>query len=234
MKKSNDKTESKSIQTQYNVMHDTYSDNIFQDEVSNTVFHKAIGFDLKGKNILDVGCGDAFDMIALSKRGAKIHGIDPSVEFLKKAQENNPTGIFTEGVGEKLPYGNSAFDVITSKWAMQTSTDVPKVLSEMARVLKKDGMLVFLTKHPFLQFLQKIRDNGHGSNYFEQKVVTSNIYSGKIKLHEPSHTMGEYFNNDFYSNFEVMSYFEGYDFPASEQLNGDTFPTFMVVVAKRK
>lgn len=234
MKNNNDKTGNQSIQKQYNAMHNTYSENMFQDEISNAAFQKAINFELNGKNLLDVGCGDALDLIALSQKGAKVHGIDPSIEFLKKAQVNNPSGIFTEGIGENLPYGNAMFDIVTSKWAMQTSTDVPKILSEIARVLKKDGMLVFLTKHPFLQFLQKIRDNGHGSNYFKQKVVTSNIYSGKIKLFEPSHTMGEYFNSDFYSNFEVLNYFEGYDFPTSEQLNGDIFPTFMIVVARKK
>jgi ubiquinone/menaquinone biosynthesis C-methylase UbiE len=231
MKKRNSK---QTIKTQYNNFHEVYTDNFSEDKISNAFFHKSIDFNLEGKNLLDIGCGDAVDLSILSQKGAKVYGLDPSIEFLKKAQSNNPEGIFTEGVGEKIPFKDATFDVVTSKWAMQTSTNVPKVLSEMARVLKKDGMLVFLTKHPFLQFLQKIRDNGHGVDYYKQQVVTSNIYSGKIKLHEPSHTMGEYFNQEFYSNFEVLSYHEGSDFPASEQLNGDVYPTYMIIVARKK
>ena len=222
------------IKTQYNALHETYTNNFSEDEISNSVFHKSFTFDIKNKKLLDVGCGDAVDLKIFSEKGAQVYGIDPSVEFLKKAKVNNPTGSFTKGVGEALPFPDNTFDIVTSKWAMQTSTDVPKVLSEMGRVLKSGGMLVYLTKHPFLQFLQKIRDNGHGADYYKQKVVTSNIYSGKITLKEPSHTMQEYFNGEFFSCFEILSYFEGTDFPASEQLNGDIYPTYMVVVAKKK
>lgn len=222
------------IKEQYNSFHDIYTKNFTDDEVSNTLFHKTIDFDLNKKKVLDVGCGDGVDLAILSKQGVQVFGIDPSKEFIKKAQENNPTGFFKEGVGENIPFEDEMFDVVISKWAMQTSTDVPAVLKEMARVTKKGSMLVFLSKHPMIQFLQKIRDNGHGVNYYEQKIVTSNIYSGKIALKEPSHTIGEYLNHDFFRNFEIIDYQEGTDFPASEQLNGDIYPTFFIIKARRK
>jgi len=223
------------IKKQYNNFHSKYSENLEeQNELSNKLFHEIINFDLKNKKLLDVGCGDGSDLAILAKAGAKVFGIDPSIEFLKKAQDNNPTGIFKEGVGENLPAENASFDVVVSKWAMQTSTDVPKVLSEMARVLKKGGMMIFLSKHPWMQWMEKVRDYGHGVDYYEQKIVTSNIYGGKIFLKEPSHTIGEYFNTDFFKNFEVLDYQEGTDFPASEQLNGDIYPTFFIVKARRK
>lgn len=222
------------IKKQYNNFHDVYIENFADDEVSNSLFHKTVDFNLHGKKVLDVGCGDGKDLAIFSKKSAIVFGIDPSIEFIKKAQKNNPTGIFKEAIGESLPFENAAFDVVVSKWAMQTSTNVPKVLSEMARVLKKDGMLVFLAKHPILQFLQKIRDYGHGVDYYQQQITTSKIYSGKITLKEPSHTIGEYFNPEFFKNFEVMDYVEGTDFPASTQINGDTYPTFFIVKARRK
>ncbi len=222
------------VKEQYNDFHTTYTENFSQDGMSNDLFHKTIDFKLKGKKILDVGCGDGVDLAILGKQGAQVFGVDPSKEFIRKAQENNPTGIFKEGVGEDIPCEDNMFDVVVSKWAMQTSADVPTVLKEMARVLKKDGMLIFLSKHPMIQFLQKIRDNGHGVSYYEQKIVTSNIYNGKIALKEPTHTIGEYFNSEFFKNFEILDYREGTEFPASEQLNGDIYPTFFIVKAKRK
>lgn len=222
------------IKKQYNNFHEVYTENFSDDEISNSFFHSKIDFDLKDKKLLDVGCGDGTDLAILGKRGARVFGVDPSSEFIKKAQENNPTGIFKEGVGENIPAEDESFDVVVSKWAIQTSENVPKVLSEIARVLKKGGDMVFLTKHPFIQYLQKIRDYGHGADYYEQKIVTSNIYSGKIVLKEPSHTIGEYFNSEFFKNFEVIEYQEGTDFPASEQLHGDIYPTFFLVKAKKK
>ncbi len=222
------------IKKQYNSFHKVYTENFSQDEVSNNLFHKTIDFNLSGKKVLDIGCGDGIDLALLGNRGAQVFGIDPSIEFIKKAQVNNPSGVFKEGVGEAIPCEDRMFDVVISKWAMQTSTNVPKILSEMARVTKKNGMLVILSKHPVIQFLQKIRDNGHGANYYEQKIVTSNIYSGKIALKEPSHTIGEYLNSEFFKDFEIIDYQEGTDFPASEQLNGDVYPTFFIVKARRK
>ena len=223
------------IKKQYNNFHEVYSNNIAQDEVSNNLFREKLqGIDFSGKKVLDIGCGDGIDLAVLGERGAQVFGIDPSSEFLKKAQENNPSGIFKEGVGENIPCEDSMFDVVVSKWAMQTSTNVPEILREITRVMKKDGTLVFLSKHPVIQFLQKIRDSGHGVDYYEQKIVTSNIYSGTIVLKEPSHTIGEYLNAEFFKNFEILDYQEGTDFPASEQINGDVYPTFFMVHARRK
>lgn len=139
-----------------------------------------------------------------------------------------------QGVGEELPFTDKKFDGVVSKWAIQTSFDVPQLLREATRVLKVGGMLVFLTKHPMMQWKEKVRDNGHPSDYFKQSIVTSNIYDGTIVLKEPSHTMGEYLSPEFLSNFELLSYQEYSEFPASEQIDGDTFPTFFIVVARRK
>ncbi len=223
------------IKEQYNNFHQVYSENFdIENEKSNRMFHDYFSFELKNKKLLDVGCGDGVDLKKLSIRGAKIHGIDPSKEFIKAAQTNNPLGLFTEGVGEKLPFPENYFDVVTSKWAMQTSPDVLKVLEEMARVLKKGGKLIYLSKHPLIQWHEKIRDYGHGSNYYQQMIVTSNIYDNKIILKEPSHTLGEYLNADFLKNFEIINYIEDTDFPASEQINGDTYPTFFIVEAIKK
>lgn len=222
------------IKTQYNNFHDLYTENFADDEVSNFLFHETVDFDLTNKKILDIGCGDGKDLMILSKKSNQIFGIDPSIEFLKKAQKNNPSGVFKEAIGENIPFDDETFDVVVSKWAIQTSTDVPSVLSEMARVIKKDGTLVFLSKHPLLQFLQKIRDYGHGVDYYKQQITTSKIYSGTITLKEPSHTIGEYFNAEFLKNFEILDYKEGTDFPASTQINGDIYPTFFIVKARKK
>jgi ubiquinone/menaquinone biosynthesis C-methylase UbiE len=223
------------IKEQYNNFYQIYSENFdLENEKSNRMFHDCFKFELKNKKLLDIGCGNGADLKKLAIQGAKLHGIDPSNEFIKVAQTKNPLGLFTEGVGEKLPFPDNYFDVVTSKWAIQTSPDVPKVLEEMARVLKTGGKLIYLSKHPIIQWHEKIRDYGHGANYYQQMIVTSNIYNNKIVLKEPSHTLGEYFNADFLKNFQITNFIEDTDFPASEQINGDTYPTFFIVEALKK
>lgn len=223
------------VKKQYNDFHQTYSQKLdVQNEVSNTLYYKSLDFELNGKTVLDIGCGDGTDLKQLSSKGAIVYGIDPSEEFIKKAQINNPPGTFVNGVGESLPFEDNAFDIVVSKWAIQTSTNVPGILSEAARVLKPGGKLLYLTKHPWMQWLEKVRDYGHGVDYYEQKIVTSNIYDGAIQLKEPSHTLGEYLNKDFFDQFELIDYQEATEFPASEQINGDVYPTFFIIKARKK
>jgi ubiquinone/menaquinone biosynthesis C-methylase UbiE len=222
------------ITTQYNDFHGVYSENIHQDNKSNAVFYDQIDFELENKKLLDIGCGDGTDLAYFAQKNAVIYGLDPSAEFISKAKDQNPTGHFVEAKGECMPFEDNSFDIVISKWALQTSPDVKQILIEAARVLKPGGTLLFLSKHPWIQQMQKMRDYGDNADYYERKVVTSNIFSGMIVLKEPSHTISDYFNMEFYSNFEVLDYREGTDFPASEQLTGMVYPTFFVVKAKKK
>ncbi len=223
------------IAEQYDQCHVVYNQNREeQDLAGNAVFYKAIDFDLSGKHLLDVGCGSGADLKILAEGNPVIYGIDPSEEFLNTARLNNPQGTFVNGVGEDIPFEDAKFDVVVSKYALQTAFDVPKALFEIARVTKSGGMAVLLCKHPLRQWIERVRDNGHGSNYYEQVVVTSNIFDGQIVLKEPSHTISEYFNPEFLQNFELQEYVEGTDFPASEQINGDIYPTFFLIKARRK
>ena len=225
-----------SIKKQYDQFHNSYSKQMAQaNEVANALFYKHLfSFNLKREKILDVGCGDGIDLKKISKKDVFVYGIDPSEKFIKMAQKNNPSGSFRVGVGESLPYADALFDYVISKYALQTSPNVQKVFKEIARVIKPGGIIFMVIKHPFHQYLEKVRDYGAGVNYYEQKIVTSNIFGGTIVLKEPSHTMTDYFNESFFKNFELLDYQEASDFPASEQIGGGIYPTFFVIKAKKK
>ena len=223
--------EDNSINKQYNNFDDIYSSNLaVQDSTGNRFFYQTIDFFLEGKKVLDVGCGDGADCNFYQKAGAVVTGVEPSDNFVKKAREKYPACQFVVGVGENLPFDDGSFDVVFSKYAIQTSPEVPKVMSEIGRVLKKDGLLVMLSKHPFRQFMEQNADK----NYFKNNITTSNIYDGRIVLHEPSHSFGEYFNKGFFDNFDLLDYKEWYDFPASEQMDNLIHPTFFVIKARRR
>lgn len=222
------------IKKQYNNFSNTYSDNINYDEASNSLFYDQIDFNLKDKKVLDIGCGDGSDLKKISEKGAIIYGVEPSEEFVKHAKQLNPSAIIKEGVGENIPFSDALFDVVVSKWALQTCTNLNKALDEAARVLKPDGTLVLLSKHPMQQYFGKMREYGNDTNYFEQKVSTLHIFNGKITLKEPTHTLNEYFNPGFLSKFELIDFKESFDFPASEQFHGGVYPTFFIIKARRK
>ncbi len=226
------------ISKQYNDFSKTYSDNLeIQDEIGNKRFYEILSsVDLQHKILLDIGCGDGTDIVNFEKMGALPSGIEPSEEFVKSARQKSPHLNILMGQGESLPFPDKNFDIVVSKYVLQTSTNVPKILEEAARILKSNGWLIILSKHPFRQFLEKINTYGDSSeiNYFDQKIVDSFIYEKSIHLREPSHTLSEYFSKNVLNNFDLMDFIEDYDFPASEQINKYIYPTFFIAKLRRR
>lgn len=226
------------VDRQYNGFSQEYSKNQeVQDAVGDRRFYEILGtIELKDKKILDIGCGNGNDLARFRKLGvAEACGIDPSEEFVKAAQLKNPDSKIIIGKGERLPFDNESFDVVVSKYAAQTSPDVPQVLKEVARILRAGGYFILLSKHPLRQFLEKIKTlGGEGVDYFRQDVIDSFIFERKIHLREPSHPITEYLSAEVLGNFDLQDFIEDADFPASEQIDGHRYPTFFVAKYRRR
>ena len=103
------------------------------------------------KIILDIatGTGD-FAVSAAKYTDAKITGIDISqgmlnvgIEKVRKKNLNNR--IFLQlADSESLPFNDNTFDAITAGFGVRNFENLNKGLSEMKRVLKKDGIVVIL------------------------------------------------------------------------------------------
>jgi ubiquinone/menaquinone biosynthesis C-methylase UbiE len=220
------------IQGQYDAFASKYvEENHRYNTKSDECFFRVLGKDFKDLKILDIGCGNGEDLKRYHDLGAIVLGLDASLEMIKMAEANAPYAELTQGFMENLPYDNSTFDLVVSKYVLQTSTDVPKVISEMTRVLKRGGMLQYLAVHPLRQFLEKKKD---GKDYFLQEIVHSVFFEGKVTALEPSHTFNEYLNPKFLRYFEMLNFEEHDHFPDSERINGDNYPCFFIVKAKKK
>lgn len=84
--------------------------------------------------ILDIGCGTGYHLTENSI------GIDPSIEMLKEAKSSK----VMQANAEDLPFHDNSFDSILCLFTVLNLCDYNKVIKEMNRVLKKDG-LVFLS-----------------------------------------------------------------------------------------
>src|SRR5579872_5334972 len=102
---------------QYNTIAQEYSD-IFVEEnqQSITAYFNHVDFDVKNKKILDLGCGDGYDLSLLGERGGLLHGIDASEAMLALAREKNPHAELKMGFFEDIPYSDETFDIVMSKW----------------------------------------------------------------------------------------------------------------------
>ncbi len=189
------------------------------------VFYNHIDFIKPGINLLDLACGDGTDLVYYKKHGADIYGIDASEELIKIARQKLPDSNLKVSLFESIPFEDNFFDAVLSKYAIMTSRDMNPIFKEIYRVLKPGGTMMYLVTHPFRQFFEKRDDK---SDYFEQKIVDSNILGNTVRLKEPSHTMTEFLNDFLFKNFDVQTYDERWD-PAAEIIDGKKYPGFFIL-----
>lgn len=108
-----------------------------------------------GKKLLDIGCGSGRHLEHYQKMGFDCSGIDISSEMIKLAQQRNPTAKLTVGSMQKLPFSKNSFDVVTSSLAFHYG-DFNRILKEVNRVLKPNGIIIFSTTNPYDDAREKI------------------------------------------------------------------------------
>jgi len=118
--------------------------------------------DSKGKKALEVGCGGGILSEEIARMGFETTGIDPSEHSLEIAGNHaKQSGLaikYDKGSGEALPYENASFDVVFCCDVLEHVRNLPKVISEISRVLKPGGAFVFDTlNRTFLSKLVAIK-----------------------------------------------------------------------------
>ena len=105
--------------------------------------------DWNSKTVLDVGCAGGFMTEAIAEKGANVTGIDPAQDAIAAARSHaEQSGLsvrYDVGVGEQLPYPDDSFDAVVCVDVLEHVSDLQKVISEIARVLKPGGMFLFDT-----------------------------------------------------------------------------------------
>src|SRR5215470_20538 len=103
--------------------------------------------------ILDVGCGTGANLLMLSKYG-EAEGVDISEDALAFCRERGLDKVKL-GAGEKLPYDDGTFDLVTALDVVEHLDDDLAGLREMHRVLRPGGrVLLFVPTFMFLWGLQ--------------------------------------------------------------------------------
>ncbi|MBC7478370.1 MAG: 3-demethylubiquinone-9 3-O-methyltransferase [Pseudorhodobacter sp.] len=105
--------------------------------------------DWQARDVLDLGCAGGFMAEALAARGARVTGIDPAERAVAAARAHaRAQGLrigYDVGWGEALPYDDASFDAVVCVDVLEHVADLPKVLAEVARVLRPGGLFLFDT-----------------------------------------------------------------------------------------
>ena len=106
---------------------------------------------LKGKSILDLGCGDGNMSAYFMDNGAKrVYGIDISENMINEANklyadENRKFEVMKM---EDISQINEKFDVVYSSLAFHYVEDFDKLLNDIHNLLNENGVLIFSQENP--------------------------------------------------------------------------------------
>jgi 2-polyprenyl-3-methyl-5-hydroxy-6-metoxy-1,4-benzoquinol methylase len=107
-------------------------------------FEKLSGISLKGKKMLDVGCGWGGYVVAASEMGANIYGCDIDEEVLEiaklRARLHEVNSKYFCCQAEKLPFADEEFDCVLNWGVLEHVRDLSLTVKGIVRVLKKGGV----------------------------------------------------------------------------------------------
>src|SRR5258708_40179697 len=78
---------------------------------------------VRGKRVLDLGCGDGRLALGIAPFATRVDGIDPDPAAIAAAKTNaRKAGVrnvrFAAGAAQDLPYPDAAFDVVILSWTL--------------------------------------------------------------------------------------------------------------------
>lgn len=105
--------------------------------------------DVRGRDVVEVGCGAAQCARWLAERGARVVAFDLSASQLALARAAGATLPLVRAGAEALPFRDASFDLACSAYgALPFVADSALVMREVARVLRPGGRWVFSVTHP--------------------------------------------------------------------------------------
>lgn len=101
------------------------------------------------QTVLDVGCGGGYLSEEFAKLGFEVTGVDPAEESLECARRHaEQAGLsiaYVPGSGERLPVADASFDIVLCCDVLEHVEAPGRVLAEIARVLKPNGLFCYDT-----------------------------------------------------------------------------------------
>jgi 2-polyprenyl-3-methyl-5-hydroxy-6-metoxy-1,4-benzoquinol methylase len=120
--------------------------------------------DLRGKRVLDVGCGDGVNAVLLAKLGAMVTGIDVSpkaIELAKRRAEVNGVTERTTFVCQPMERADlqaGSFDVVWGDAILHHLLgELDSVVAQLVKFTRPGGMILFSEPVNFNPWLRRLR-----------------------------------------------------------------------------
>lgn len=121
----------------------------------SVIYDELLKENIKGKHLLDAGCGTGWFSARAVQKGAKVTSLDLGPNLLNQVKKKCKS---TRVIGSvlKIPFPKNTFDVVVSSEVIEHTPDPTKALAEFYRVLKPGGVLVVTTPNKRWDFALQI------------------------------------------------------------------------------
>jgi SAM-dependent methyltransferase len=142
-----------------------------------------------GELTLDVGCGEGRVERALKELGHHVVGVESSRALAQAAKEIDPSFEVHVADAVAMPLPSDTADLVIASLSLMNMDDMPRVVGEIARVLRPKGRFCFSVLHP----INSWGDAGVG--YFETVRYTEELERDGVRmsLHDTHRPLGSYF-----------------------------------------
>ena len=135
------------VRTAFNKASSNYEDHAFlQKEIATRLSKKLDVITTKSDVILDLGAGTGLLSQQLEKRFGNSQII--CLDFAQNSLKHNPASHKICANASHLPLADNSVDIVVSSLMMQWCPDLNQLFSEIHRVLKNDGLILFSTFGP--------------------------------------------------------------------------------------
>lgn len=174
-----------------------------KDDPFLSLFLRAIG-DVSGLTVLDAGCGEGYLARILTRRGAKVTGMEISPRLVELARAKDPQGTiayYVADLSQSLPAYHQHFDLSASFFVLNDVADYRGFLSTLGSVIKPGGRAVFFLNNPYSMVLR-----GQVTNYFDSGKAFPYLGMAEAGVHVSYYqrTLEEYLDACFEAGFQLQ------------------------------
>lgn len=135
--------------------------------------------DIRGRKVIDMGCGGGQNAVALAKLGAEVTGIDLSGEQISRAEqlgrdENVSVRFLQSDIADMPSFADRSFDMAISACAISFSERIDLVFAEVFRILEAGARFIISDMNPLQYFLDETGDGVTFNNRFFQRSLPLN------------------------------------------------------------
>ena len=96
--------------------------------------------------VLEIGIGSGMNLPFYADRASEILGLEPHPKLLEMASQKSGRDRvrLIGGSAESIPVDDASIDTVVTTWTLCSVPDVATALSEMRRVLRRDGRLLLV------------------------------------------------------------------------------------------